>query len=212
MPKMKKLLLAATVLVSLLTTSFRLAPGLAPGTMSPDERKFAIDYYQKTKARLFKDLKGLSDAQLHFKADTGRWSVYECTEHIALSETMIWQWIKSTEKQPATPDKRSEVKATSDEVMKMVSDRSHKVKTVPPLEPEKKFTDAKAALDAFTARRDSTIYYIRSTQDDLKDHFIQLPGLGTIDLYQALLFLAAHTERHTLQIEEVMADPNFPKQ
>jgi len=205
---MKKLLFAATILVALLTTSFR----LAPGTMSPDERKFAIDYYEKTKARLLKDLKGLSDAQLNFKADTGRWSIYECTEHIALSENMIWQWIHTTEKQPATPGKRSEVKLTIDDILKMVTDRSHKVKTVPPLEPATKFPDTRSALEAYTARRDSTIYYIRSTQDDLKNHFIQAPGLGTMDLYQGLVFLAAHSERHTLQIEEVMADPGFPKQ
>jgi len=205
---MKRLLLAATVLVALLTASWR----LAPGTMSPDERKFAINYYEKTKARLLKDLNGLSEAQLNFKADTGHWSIYECTEHIALSENMIWQWIQMTEKQPATPDKRSEVKYTTDQVMNMVTDRSHKVKTIPPLEPEKKFPDTKAALDAYIARRDSTIYYIRSTQDDLKNHFIQAPGLGTMDLYQGLVFLAAHSERHTKQIEELMADPNFPKQ
>jgi len=205
---MKKLLLAATILVALLTTGFR----LAPGTMSPEERKFALDYYQKTKARLLKDLKGLSEAQLNFRADTGRWSVYECTEHIALSESMMWQWIQMTQKQPATPDKRSDVKVTTDQLMKMMTDRSHKVRTVPPLEPEKKFPDTRAALDAFTSRRDSTIYYIRSTQDDLKNHFVQAPGFGTLDAYQALIMLAAHTERHTLQIEEILADPNFPKQ
>jgi len=205
---MKKLLLFATVLVALLTTGFR----LAPGTMSADERKYAIDYYEKTKARLLKDLEGLSDTQLNFRADTGRWSVYECTEHIALSENMIWQWIQTTEKQPATPGKRSEVRLTTAQVRKMMSDRSHKVKTVPMLEPEKKFPDTKTALDAYIARRDSTIYYIRSTQDDLKNHFIQHPAFGTLDLYQALVMLAAHSERHTLQIEEVLADPNFPKQ
>ncbi|WP_431216777.1 DinB family protein [Puia sp. P3] len=208
---MKKLLLCATVLVALLTTSFRLALGLAPGTMSPDERKFALDYYQKTKARLLKDLKGLSEAQMNFRADTGRWSVYECTEHIALSENMMWEWVQMAQKQAAAPEKRGEVKVTTDQLMKMMTDRSHKVKTMPPLEPEKKFPDTKAALDAFTSRRDSTIYYIRSTQDDLRNHFVQAP-FGTIDAYQALIMLAAHSERHTLQIEEVPADPNFPKQ
>ena len=205
---MKKLLLYATVFVALVTTSFR----LAPGTMSSDERKFAIDYYLKTKDRLLKDLKGLNETQLSFKADTSHWSIYECTEHIALSENAIWQWIQMTENQPATPDKRGEVKLTTEQVIKRMTDRSHKAKTVPFLEPEKKFPDTKTASQAFLSRRDSTIYYIRSTQDDLKDHFIQHPALGTIDLYQALIYLAAHCERHTLQIEEVMADANFPKQ
>jgi hypothetical protein len=205
---MKKLLLIAVVLTALVTTGFR----LAPGTLSTDERKFAIDYYGKTKARLLKDLKGLSETQLNFKADSTRWSIYQCTEHIALAETMIWQWIQMTQLQPATPAKRSEVKVTTDQLMKGMLDRSQKFKAPDMLQPEKKFPDAQTALQAFILRRDSTIYYIRSTQDDLKDHFVTHPVAGTIDLYMALVMLAAHSERHTLQIEEVMADPNFPKQ
>jgi hypothetical protein len=31
-----------------------------------------------------------------------------------------------------------------------------------------------------------------------------------MDAYQWLLLLAAHTERHTAQIEEIKADPKFP--
>ena len=204
---MNKLLLFAFVLSALTITSFR----LAPGTLSADERKFAIDYYQKTKARLLKDIKGLSETQLNFKADSTRWSVYQCTEHIALAESMIWQWIQMTEQQPATPEKRSEVKVTLDQLMKGTLDRSQKFKAPEMLQPETKFPDTKTALEAFLARRDSTIAYIKTTQDDLKDHFITHPVAGTMDLYQALVMLAAHTERHTMQIEEVMADPKFPK-
>jgi uncharacterized damage-inducible protein DinB len=204
---MKKLLLFAFVLLALITTSFR----LASGTLSPDERKFAIDYYQKTRTRLLKDVKGLNEAQLNFKADSTRWSVYQCTEHIALAESMIWQWIQMTEQQPATPEKRSEVKVTLDQLMKGTLDRSQKFKAPEMLQPETKFPDTKTALEAFLTRRDSTIAYIKTTQDDLKDHFITHPVAGTMDLYQALVMLAAHTERHTMQIEEVMADPKFPK-
>jgi len=49
------------------------------------------------------------------------------------------------------------------------------------------------------------------TQDDLKEHFITHPVFGTMDLYQGFILLAAHSERHTMQIEEVMANPDFPK-
>ena len=38
------------------------------------------------------------------------------------------------------------------------------------------------------------------------------PGLGQpLDAYQWLLFISAHSERHTKQILEVKADPNFPQ-
>jgi hypothetical protein len=32
-----------------------------------------------------------------------------------------------------------------------------------------------------------------------------------MDAYEWLIFMSAHTKRHTLQIEEVKADPKFPK-
>ena len=53
--------------------------------------------------------------------------------------------------------------------------------------------------------------YVRTTNDDLRDHFGPHPTLGTLDGYQWILLISAHSERHTKQIEEVKADPNFPK-
>ncbi len=182
------------------------------GTLTTQERKYAVDYYIQTRDRLLKDLKGLSPAQLNFKADTSRWSVAQCTEHIALAESLIWQWVQMTLKQPATPEKRSEVKMTTEQLVAAVTDRSHKAKAPEMLVPSGKFPSEQAAIDAFVARRDSTITYIQTTQDDLKNHFIVHPAFGTIDLYQGLVLLAGHCARHTLQLEEVMANPGFPKQ
>jgi hypothetical protein len=205
---MKKLLLPFALLVVLTSAATR----LAPGTLSPDERKFAIDYYEKTKARLLADVKGLSGNQLNWKPDSTRWSVYQCTEHIALSERLFWQRIQMTERQPATPDKRGEDKNTTDDLITKMTDRSHKFQAPEMLRPGAQFPGEDAAIQAFVLRRDSTIEYIKSTQDDLKDHFVAHPLFGTVDLYQVLILLAAHSARHTAQLEEVMATPGFPKQ
>jgi hypothetical protein len=35
--------------------------------------------------------------------------------------------------------------------------------------------------------------------------------VGKMDGYEFILFIAAHSERHVKQIDEVKADPNFPK-
>jgi hypothetical protein len=176
------------------------------------ERKYALDYFLQTRQRLLDDIKGLSDAQLNFKADTSRWSIAQCTEHIAVAETLIWQWIQTTLHQPATPEKRGDVKSTTEQLIQGMTDRSHKFHAPEPLQPAGKFEGFEPAVKSYTLRRDSTIAYIQSTQDDLKDHFITHPVFGTMDLYQGLIMLAAHSARHTLQIEEVKADPNFPKQ
>ena len=45
----------------------------------------------------------------------------------------------------------------------------------------------------------------------MRDHVADSP-LGKLDGYEFVLLIAAHSERHTKQINEVKADPNFPKQ
>ena len=184
----------------------------AKDTISDTERKMALKEFQRTKQRFLNDVKGLSAAQLSFKADTSRWSIAQCIEHIALAESLIWQWEQMTIAQPATPEKASEVKTTDEQLMKGLIDRSHKFTAPEMLQPVGKFPSTEAAIQAFTSRRDSTIAYISSTQDDLKNHFAQHPAFGTLNTYQLILMISGHSERHTLQIEEVKANPVFPKQ
>ena len=176
------------------------------------ERKFAMKEFQRTKQRFLDDVKGLSAQQLSFKADTSRWSIAQCIEHIALAENLIWQWTQGTLSQPATPEKAAEVKVTDEQILKRMIDRSQTFKAPEMLQPVGKFASTDAAIEAYTRRRDSTINYISTTKDDLKNHFVQHPALGTINTYQLLLLLSGHSERHTLQIEEVKANPAFPKQ
>ena len=48
-------------------------------------------------------------------------------------------------------------------------------------------------------------------QTDLRAFAGPHPAFEMLDAYDWLLFLSGHTERHTLQIQEVKADPGFPK-
>lgn len=157
-------------------------------------------------------MKGLSEAQLKFKPAADRWSVEECVKHIAASEQMLWQMTEGTIKQPATPEKRSEVKLTDDQVVQKIEDRSSKIKTTENLQPENTpFKSMADALTSFKTDREKLIGYVKSTNEDLRNHIAALP-FGTFDSYQLILFIGAHSNRHTQQIKEVKADPNFPKE
>lgn len=184
-----------------------------PWQLTPDERKFAIDYLNKTRARLLKDVEGLSTAQLYYRPDDTSWSVAQCVEHITLSEDLVKQWIQGGLHQPAAPQRTTEERYTPQSLIVIVTDRSqNRAKTGGPWLPDGQFPTTADAIRAFVSRRDSTIDYVRSTQDDLKDHFIDHPQWGPLDLYEAFVMLSAHCERHTEQLEEVKANPNFPKQ
>lgn len=175
------------------------------------ERKDALELLAKTEQGVFNSLLGMSDAQLNFKPSPDRWSIAECVKHIAVTEMALWQMTDATLKQAANPEKRSEIKATDDQVVQMIESRAQKVKTFPPMEPQNTAYKSSAdALASFFDNRKKLMEFVRTTNDDMRNHVITMPP-GSFDSYQMVLFIAAHSYRHTLQIEEVKADPNFPK-
>ncbi|MEK6782078.1 MAG: DinB family protein [Bacteroidota bacterium] len=178
--------------------------------LTEQERKAAIAQLTDTREFLQESIKGLSTAQLNFKSSPESWSVAECVEHIAISENMIFGMAEGGLKAPADPSKRAEVKMSDEQIFGMITDRSGKVKTSEAFVPTGKFGSYEGSVKEFLAKRDSHIDYIKTTQDDLRNHYATLP-FGLIDTYQVVVFMAGHTKRHTLQIEEVKANANFPK-
>ncbi|HYK46163.1 MAG TPA: DinB family protein [Parafilimonas sp.] len=180
-------------------------------SISEQERKNAIDLLQKTEQGVIDAVAGLSDAQLNFKAAPDRWSVLECVKHIAITEKDLWHLTDSTIQASANPDKRSAIKASDEQLVQMVESREKKVKTFPPFEPQNTpYKSLDEALSSFKTDREKLIDYVKSTNDDLRNHVVTLAP-GSFDCYQMILFIAAHSNRHTQQIDEVKADPNFPK-
>ena len=188
--------------------------GLAGNThsnsISGKERRSLVNSLKDSKATFLKSVKGLSEAQLNFKPAPDKWSVKECIYHIALSENSLWSLAEAQLKQAPNPDKRSEIKMTDEMVTKALTDRSHKVKTSEFLEPDKaKWKTADEAIEEFSEKRANLVKYVKTTTEDVRNHIVQMP-FGYLDSYQLLLMISGHTLRHTQQIEEVKADPNFP--
>ena len=187
-----------------------LSTSLESTTITDAERKYLVDFMIRTKERLLKDVKGLTQAQLNFKPDSTRWSVAECVEHITLTEKANFNRITEGLKSEADSSKRSQITLKDEDILKRYADRSNKRKTSETLEPKSSFGSHDAALKDFITRRNANIEFAKTTKEDLRNRTTTY-SFGTIDLYQCLLALAAHSERHTEQLEEVMADPKFPK-
>jgi len=181
-------------------------------TLSKKERNFAVKLLKDTEDDVLDKVKGLSDAQLKYKPAADRWSVEECLKHIAVTEQSLWQMAEGMIKQPANPEKRSEIKKTDEELIQMMENRTQKFKTMDQFKPENTpFASAEAAIASFKANREKLISYVKITQDDLRSRVTEFP-FGHIDCYQTILFIGAHSNRHAQQIAEVKADPGFPKQ
>src|SRR5467141_848195 len=109
----------------------------------------------------------------------------------------------------ASWDAGRDVKKTDEAVLAMVPDRTHKAQAPEPLIPTNRFGSPEASIKHFVETRAATEDFLKTTTG-LRDHVMDSP-LGKLDGYEFVLFIAGHSERHTKQINEVKADPNFPK-
>jgi len=79
------------------------------------------------------------------------------------------------------------------------------------LVPSNRFGSPEGSLKHFLEARTTTEDFLKKTPD-LREHAVDSPLGKKLDAYEWILFVSAHSERHTKQILEVKADPNFPKQ
>lgn len=179
--------------------------------VSQAEKERALQYLESTKQGVLDATKGLSDTQWNFKSAPDRWSVAQVMEHLAAAEDMLRGVTQEqVMKSPAVPLRSAEeIRKADESVMTMVPDRTHKAQAPEPLKPTNRFGSPQAAQKHFLESRSATEEYLK-TAPGLRAHLGDSP-LGKLDGYEFVLFTAAHSERHTKQILEVKADPNFPK-
>lgn len=194
------------LLIVLLMSSFTVKE---PVSAPPEDKQFLLDYFKETGDNLLKNIDGLNNHQMQFKAAEDRWSVSQCLEHIILTEKMLFDMAKKIIEQPANPERKKEIKASDEDIISMMTDRSKKAQAPESAVPGGTFKRTSEAVAAFKEHRKLLTEYIRNTPENLRDHITDSP-LGTIDAYQFLLFIAAHCARHTLQIEEVKVQPAYP--
>lgn len=196
-----------------LTSAVAQSAPSATTTLTPEEREAALKLFQSSRDNFLKSISGLSQKQWTFKPGPDRWSVAEVAEHITVSETTIMGLIQHPLMQsPADPTKREQVKGKDQIILEKVPDRSHKAQAPEMLRPTGRWATEAELAKAFEDARKANMDYVGTTNDDLRDHFFNHPVFGPLDGYQWLLLIATHSARHTAQIEEVKADPNFPKE
>ena len=188
------------------------APMLAAqtGQLTEAERTFLIDQLEQSKKNFVESLSGVTSAQWRYKPAPARWSVAECAEHLVLSEDFIFQGAQGLLKTAVVPRPERSNEQVDKSIVGMVTDRSHKLTAPEPLLPKGHLETPADAIAAFVEKRDRNIAYVKSTQDDLRVHVGKTPA-GELDAYQMLLLLSAHSARHTAQIKEVEASPEYPK-
>jgi hypothetical protein len=196
----------------LLAVALLLTP-MVDQTLSPAERDHAVAELGSSRKAFLEATSGLSEAQWNFKPAPDRWSIAECAEHIGVTEGFILNLItEQALKGPAEPEKRALVQGKDSSIMVTGVDRSTKFKAPESIQPTRRWATSGEITKNVLENRVRTIAFVNTTQEDLRDHFMDHPVYKTLDTYQWILLLSAHMRRHTAQILEVKAEPNFPKQ
>ena len=186
--------------ISFLNVAF---PNSTEGVMSEEEKTWLLEYLDETGRYLIDMLADVEADHWHQRQTEGVWTISECAEHILLTEKGILQKIKKLLVEQK-PDPAKQPGGTSTElILTAVMDRvSKREKTIRPLEPSNRWKTKEAFLETFQESRSMLKDFIKNNNSPLHHLFTNTP-IGEVDLYQNLVVLAAHTSRHTMQIEEV---------
>ncbi len=178
--------------------------------MTSAERESVLKNLAESRERLLAMVQGLSREQLHYRPAAGRWTVAECVEHIAIVEGIVLGSIQRTLEKGPHSSKRSSMEGQDDKLVANVAGRATRIQAPDVLAPTGRWPDEQLCKE-FEAARRQTRDFAASTSADLRRHFYVHPVIGELDLYQWLLLIAAHCDRHCVQSEEVMASPGFPR-
>jgi hypothetical protein len=185
-----------------------LAAGVVVLTAAPLtklERQRLVAHLGMTESWLADEVRGLSDAQLHFRPTPEAWNILEVVEHLLTAEPIYWQDLEKALKTPSSDKGRPGKDA---EVLWYGIDRSQRQKALPAEKGKGELHDLDAGLEALRKLHARMLEYARNTNDDLRGHIVERERC---DAYQWLLLISTHEQRHILQIREIKADAKFPK-
>lgn len=154
----------------------------------------------------------LSEAQYHFKPDTGGWSIGQVVEHVALAELRLLDLV--TTKLPHAPPPsagKSRGPARFTRLDTVVPSRTEQRIVAPEmLVPKGTWASPEVSLAAFVEARNQTIAAAEAAGPEALEHVLPHRFFGELDVEEWAYFMALHSARHTAQVVEIKSLPGFP--
>ena len=180
-----------------------------PVVFTEKDREFALKYANETKTEFVRQLTGLSDDQLNFRAGEGRWTIGEIAEHIVVVEDALRGYVDAGMKAPV-PACKDDFRVQDLSVILSITNRQQKFTAPEQVRPNGRWKTVPELLAAFDSTRKGSIDHMTNMKEDMRSHFASMP-LGKIDAFQSYLFMIGHSERHLAQLKEVKTDSKYPK-
>lgn len=170
--------------------------------LSRAEREQALGLLERSRSEFLAALEGLREEQLRFKPTAERWSILQCAEHVAVTESLVGLGVVGRGLQaPAAPALRRDIEVVDATILRVMADPSRSFAAPDRVAPQGRLQDLKSVLAAY---EDGHARLADALDDGagLRTRVIPHPAFGPLDLYQWILMAAAHTSRHAEQILE----------
>jgi hypothetical protein len=194
----------STLVRIVVLTCVVVVPAAAEG-MKDGDRQRLLAHLDMTENWLVSELDGLTTQQLTFQMSSDSWSIMEVVEHLAIAEPQYWQRVQDSMKQPPA-DKRPE--ATDAGILWYGIDRTNRAKTGEARVPKGKWQNVKDSLSEFRKLRRTIRDYATNTTEDPRTRMLLE---GNMDVYQWLLMISTHAQRHILQVREIKSHTGYPR-
>jgi hypothetical protein len=125
--KYMRIMVIAVAFLSFATLAFgQTSAAKAPVVFTEKDREFALKYANDTRDDFVKQLTGLSDAQLNFRAAEGRWTIAEIAEHIIIVETGLRGFVTEGGMKSAVPAGKDDFRINDVAVILAITNRQQK--------------------------------------------------------------------------------------
>lgn len=140
------------------------------------------------------------EARLH--PVEGRWSVLDTIEHLTVAETTMLRLLDQPRRhRSADAPNREEL------FLNAATDRSRRLESPEGARPRGRFANLAEARVQFSSVRARVISFVEHNGEDLRSFEVTHPhpAAGNVSIYELLILVARHADRHALQIEETKA-------
>lgn len=178
--------------------------------LTKEDRKEITKYLKKTRGELIKKVESLTPEQWHYKPAPEVWSIAEICEHILKAESVVLKRVNSPETMEYKPDLMGTYKEKGEEMVAFIVGRQEKFHAPDPVAPSGKIGSPEEFITAFEKRRDETVDFVKTIDKPIKAYYEVFGPVGEVNGYHWLMFISAHTERHMIQLTEVLNSSGFP--
>jgi hypothetical protein len=170
-----------------------------------------VQHLERTRDAFVDAVHGLSDAQ-HRYAPSGRWSIADIAEHVALAEMRTIDLVaRKLPQGPAPSAAKLTGPARFARIDAAIPSRDlRRIEAPEPLVPTGRWPTVEASLAAFLDARRRSLAAAAAVTPEALAHVVPHRFLGEFDLEEWLYFTSVHLARHTAQVDELKHSAEFP--